>query len=119
MIRVGEPDRSIKFYKELLGYEVESEQKYESDRFTLIFLKLPGDESSLLELTHNWDTKSYDIGSGYGHMAYWVEDMDVFAKKVKDLGYSFSWGPDKTPNGKKSMAFLIDPDGYKVEIISS
>ena len=71
----------------------------------------------MLELTYNWGVDEYELGSGYGHVAYRVESIDEIGKALEKAGMSFSWGPGRTPDGRKKMAFIDDPDGYKIELI--
>jgi len=120
MIRVGNIDRSVKFYKEALGFRVVRQEDHEEGKFTLVFLQsTPGEDrfSPQLELTYNWGVEEYDLGKGYGHVAYHVESMAEAVKKIEAAGYKLAWGPGKTPSGKKSMAFVEDPDGYRIELI--
>jgi lactoylglutathione lyase len=120
MIRVTDLERSKRFYCEGLGFKVEKEQRYEDGRFTLTFLRAPGDggeRSAMLELTHNWDTERYERGDAYGHVAYQVESIAEVQARLKRAGYDLSWGPGKTPNGRRSMAFVDDPDGYEIELL--
>jgi lactoylglutathione lyase len=120
MIRVGDLERSLAFYTRGLGFELESRQDYEKDRFTLAFLRAPGDEGArapMIELTWNWDTKGYDRGDGYGHVAYRVASIDAVRERLRANGYDLSWGPGMTPNGKTKMAFVDDPDGYEIELL--
>lgn len=119
MIRVLDLDQSIRFYTEGLGFEILSRQDYEKGRFTLVFLQSKDDKGRgvQLELTHNWDTKSYVRGDAYGHMAYLVDSIAEIQKKLKANGYDLSWGPGKTPSGTTTMAFVDDPDGYEIELL--
>ena len=119
MIRVGDLDKSIQFYCEVLKFKFISRNDYKDGEFTLVFLQAPGDEnnSSLLELTYNWGVTKYDLGTGYGHLAYEVLSIPEFQKQLQTHGHDLSWGPKKSPNGKRNIAFMIDPDGYKIELI--
>jgi len=119
MIRVTDPERSKQFYCEGLGFELQSERRYEDGRFTLIFLRAPGDGASgpLLELTHNWDTDHYERGDAYGHVAYRVPSILEVQQRLRAAGYVLSWGPGKTPDGRRAMAFVDDPDGYEIELL--
>ena len=121
MIRVTDLDRSLHFYTQGLGFKVVSRQDYEKDRFSLVFLASNEDQSSqnppMIELTHNWDTKSYERGNAYGHTAYQVASLDEIQKQLKLHGYDLSWGPGLTPSGKTKMAFVDDPDGYEIELL--
>ena len=124
MIRVTNLEKSLRFYCEGLGFTQVSRQDYEKDRFTLVFLKAPGDKdrpeserSPMIELTHNWDTASYTLGNGYGHMAFQVESIEKVREGLKKIGCDLSCGPGLTPNGKTAMAFIDDPDGYEIELL--
>ena|SRR3989344_3084011 len=123
MIRVTDLAKSLRFYCEGLGFEMVSRQDYPKDRFTLVFLRAPGDKtlsaekSPMLELTHNWDTSAYTRGDAYGHMAYAVESIDDVRSKLKRISCDLSWGPGPTPSGKITMAFIDDPDGYEIELL--
>lgn len=120
MIRVGNIDRSVKFYKEALGFRVVRQMDNEEGKFTLVFLQsTPGEDrfAPQIELTYNWGVESYELGKGYGHVAYHVDSMDEAVKKIETAGYELSWGPGRTPDGKRTMAFVKDPDGYSIELI--
>ena len=121
MIRVTDLKKSLHFYCEALGFELVSRQDYEKDRFTLAFLKAPGDHNQtlapMIELTHNWDNHQYTRGDAYGHMAYQVTSIEQIHSRLKKQGYDLSWGPGLTPSGKTKMAFIDDPDGYEIELL--
>jgi lactoylglutathione lyase len=118
MIRVGNLEKSIQFYR-ALGFEVKSRADYAEGKFSLVFLQQPGGNKSdpMLELTYNWGVEKYEVGSGYGHVAYRVESMAAIADQLHQNGYQFSWGPGQTPDGGRAMAFVTDPDGYKIELL--
>ena len=121
MIRVGNIDRSLAFYQDILGFKEIRRSDYPDDKFTLVFLQAPGETDDvfgpMLELTYNYGVESYDIGEGYGHIALKVDSMSELEEEIAAHGVAFSWGPGKTPDGRKKMAFLTDPDGYKIELI--
>lgn len=120
MIRVGDLQKSIDFYTDALDFREVRRSDYPKDKFTLAFLQAPGDEGDkgpMLELTYNYGVSEYDSGDGYGHVALQVDSMDELAVTIKNIGAEFSWGPGKTPDGKKKMAFIDDPDGYNIELI--
>jgi lactoylglutathione lyase len=120
MIRVVDLEKSIHFYREGLGFTVVSRDEYAKDRFTLVFLRAPGDageDAPMIELTHNWDTKSYQRGDAYGHVAYAVDSIDEIQRRLRKHGYDLSWGPGQTPSGTRKMAFVDDPDGYEIELL--
>ena len=120
MIRVGDLQRSIDFYSRVLGFKEVRRADYPEGKFTLVFLQAPDDEGEgapMLELTYNYGVGHYDLGTGYGHIALQVESMEQLSEHVSEVGAEFSWGPGKTPDGKKKMAFINDPDGYQIELI--
>lgn len=123
MIRVVDLNKSLDFYTRGLGFSQVSRQDYPKDRFTLVFLRAPGDDSKggqsspLIELTHNWDTQAYVRGDAFGHMAYRVDSIEAIQTRLKAAGYDLSWGPGMTPSGKTKMAFVDDPDGYEIELL--
>jgi lactoylglutathione lyase len=118
MIRVGDLDRSIKFYTEVLGMKVIRRNDYPDGKFTLAFVGY-GDESegAVIELTHNWETKSYDLGTGFGHIAVAVPDAYKACEEVKKLGGRVTREAGPMKHGKTVIAFVEDPDGYKIEFI--
>lgn len=118
MLRVGDLERSIAFYTEILGMRLLRRKDYPGGRFTLAFVGY-GEESdsTVLELTHNWDTSSYDIGSGYGHIALGVDDIVGVCNQIRAKGGNVVREPGPMKNGTTVIAFVEDPDGYKVELI--
>ena len=118
MLRVGDLERSIALYTDILGMRLLRRKDYPGGRFTLAFVGY-GDESdhTVLELTHNWDTSSYDIGSGYGHIALGVDDIVGVCDQIRAKGGKVVREPGPMKNGTTVIAFVEDPDGYKVELI--
>ena len=118
MLRVGDLERSIAFYTDVLGMRLLRRKDDPGGRFTLAFVGY-GDESdhTVLELTHNWDTSSYDIGSGYGHIALGVDDIVGVCDQIRAKGGKVVREPGPMKNGTTVIAFVEDPDGYKVELI--
>ena len=118
MLRVGELDRSISFYTEVLGMNLLRRKDYPSGRFTLAFVGY-GLESAetVLELTHNWDISSYEIGAGYGHIALGVEDITATCEMIRAQGGKIVREPGPMKHGTTVIAFVEDPDGYKIELI--
>ena len=118
MLRVGELERSIRFYTEVLGMELLRRNDYPEGRFTLAFVGY-GEESdhTVLELTHNWDTPVYDLGSGFGHIAVQVDDAYQACAEVKRQGGTVSREAGPMKHGSMVIAFVEDPDGYKIEFI--
>ena len=118
MLRVGDLERSVAFYTDVLGMQLLRRKDYASGRFTLAFLGY-GDEQdhTVLELTHNWDTEHYDLGDGYGHIALGVQDIQATCAGIADRGGRLVREPGPMKHGSTVIAFLEDPDGYKVELI--
>ena len=118
MLRVGDLERSVAFYTDVLGMQLLRRKDYASGRFTLAFLGY-GDEKdhTVLELTHNWDTERYDLGDGYGHIALGVQDIQATCAGIADRGGRLVREPGPMKHGSTVIAFLEDPDGYKVELI--
>ncbi|KGS28425.1 lactoylglutathione lyase [Burkholderia pseudomallei] len=118
MLRVGDLDRSIKFYTELLGMKLLRRQDYPDGKFTLAFVGY-GDERdhTVIELTHNWDTKSYELGTGFGHLALEVEDAYKACEQIKAQGGKVTREAGPMKHGTTVIAFVEDPDGYKIEFI--
>jgi len=118
MLRVGDLERSLAFYTGPLGMKLLRRRDFPGGRFTLAFVGY-GDESgnTVLELTHNWDTKSYEIGSGYGHVALGVPDIRATCAKLREQGVRITREPGPMQHGTTVIAFIEDPDGYKIELI--
>jgi lactoylglutathione lyase len=118
MLRVGDLTRSVEFYTKVLGMKVLRQSEYPEGRFTLCFIGY-GDEDkeTVLELTHNWDTKSYDLGTGYGHIALEVPDAYAACDDVRKLGGKVTREAGPMKHGTTVIAFVEDPDGYKIEFI--
>ncbi len=118
MLRVGDLDRSIKFYTEVLGMKLLRRKNYPDGEFTLAFVGY-GDESdnTVIELTHNWDTDSYDIGSGYGHIALEVDDVYKATDDIKLRGGKILRDAGPMNAGTTIISFVEDPDGYPIELI--
>lgn len=118
MIRVGDLDASIRFYTEVLGMTLLRKADYPSGRFTLAFLGYgPEETHTALELTHNWDTPGYELGDGYGHIALGVEDIYHTCDKIREAGGQITREPGPMKHGTTVIAFITDPDGYKIELI--
>jgi len=111
MIRVSNPDETIRFFN-LLGLREVNRKDSESGRFTLIFLAAPGDESAQIELTHNWDETGYSGGRNFGHVAYAVENIYESCQRLADGGVTINRPPR---DGR--MAFVKSPDGISVELL--
>jgi len=118
MLRVGDLDRALNFYVEVLGMRVLRRKDYPGGRFTNVFVGY-GDEASaaVLELTHNWDTTTYDLGSGYGHVAIEVDDVYQACEEVRKRGGKVTREAGPMKHGTTVIAFVEDPDGYKIEFV--
>lgn len=118
MIRVGNLDASIDFYTRLLGMKLLRRQDYPDGRFTLAFVGY-GEEAdnTVIELTHNWDTASYDLGTGFGHVALGVPDIHATCDQLARAGAKITRPPGPMKHGSTVIAFIEDPDGYKIELI--
>ena len=118
MLRVGDLERSLTFYTEVLGMRLLRRKDYPDGRFTLAFVGY-GEERdhTVLELTHNWDIAAYDIGSGYGHIAIGVDDIVSTCEAMAEKGGRVVRPPGPMKHGSTVIAFVEDPDGYRVELI--
>lgn len=119
MLRVGDLEASIEFYTKLLGMQLLRKNDYPAGKFTLAFLGY-GDErgNTVLELTHNWDTTSYDLGEGYGHIAIGVDDVYRVCEEIRAKGGKIVREPGPMKGGTTVLAFVEDPDGYKIELLN-
>lgn len=120
MLRVGNLQKSLDFYTDVLGMKLLRQKDYPDGKFTLAFVGY-GDESdtTVLELTHNWDTESYDLGSGYGHIAIEVADAYQACDTIKAKGGKVVREAGPMMHGNTVIAFVEDPDGYKIELIQA
>ena len=118
MLRVGDLDRSIKFYTEVLGMRLLRRRDFPEGKFTLAFVGY-GEESqtALIELTYNWGVKQYDLGDAFGHIAIEVEDAQAACSEVKKRGGRVTREAGPMKHGTTVIAFVEDPDGYKIEFI--
>jgi lactoylglutathione lyase len=119
MLRVGDLQRSIAFYTEILGMKLLRQKDYPGGKFTLAFIGY-GDEknNSVIELTHNWDTDRYDIGNGFGHLAIEVDDVYAAADKIRAAGGKIIREAGPMNAGTTIIAFVEDPDGYQIELLA-
>ncbi len=119
MIRVFDLEKSIDFYTRLLGMELLRRKDYPSGEFTLVFVGYGGEEeNAVIELTHNWGQKEpYTIGSGFGHLAIGVGDIYAACEKLASEGVKIPRPPGPMKHGGSVIAFIEDPDGYKIELI--
>jgi lactoylglutathione lyase len=118
MLRVTRLDASLAFYTEVLGMKLLRRHDFPEGRFTLAFVGY-GDEDSntVIELTHNWDTDSYELGSAYGHIALGVPDVYAACNEIKARGGRVVREAGPMKGGTRVIAFVEDPDGYKVELV--
>lgn len=118
MLRVGDLDRALSFYTEVLGMRLLRRQDYPAGRFTLAFVGYgPESEGAVIELTHNWDTASYDLGNGFGHVAIAVDDAAAACAAIRARGGKVVREAGPMQHGSTVIAFVEDPDGYKIELI--
>lgn len=120
MLRVADLEASKKFYTEAFGMKVLREKEYPDGKFTLCFIGY-GDESTntVIELTYNWGTTSYELGNAFGHIALGTPDIKAACDKVRSLGYKVTREPGPMKHGTTVIAFVEDPTGYKIELIES
>ena len=118
MLRVGDLDRSIQFYTEVLGMRLLRRTNYPEGKFTLAFVGYQDErDGAVLELTFNWGVDKYQIGSGYGHVALEVDDAYAACAEIKRRGGTVTREAGPMKHGSTVIAFVQDPDGYKVELI--
>lgn len=118
MLRVTNLEKSITFYTHILGMTLLRQKDYPEGRFTLAFVGYGAeDEHSVLELTHNWDTNSYELGTAYGHIALEVADVYAACEKIKAAGAKVVREAGPMKHGTTILAFVEDPDGYKIELL--
>lgn len=120
MIRVGDLERSIAFYTDVLGMRLLRRKDYPDGRFTNVFVGYQDEQDgAALELTYNWDTDAYELGNGYGHIALAVEDVYAACERIRERGGRISREPGPMKHGTTILAFVEDPDGYKIELLGS
>ncbi len=112
MVRVSDMDESIDFFVKKMGLIEHSRRDVEAGRFTLVFLHAPGDESAMVELTHNWDESGYSEGRNFGHLAYLVDDIYAYCQKLMDQGVIIN-----RPPRDGHMAFIRSPDNISIELL--
>ncbi|MDX2243548.1 MAG: lactoylglutathione lyase [Leptolyngbyaceae cyanobacterium bins.302] len=118
MLRVGNLERSLDFYCTVLGMKLLRQKEYPAGEFTLAFVGY-GDETenTVLELTYNWGTEQYELGNAFGHVAIGVEDIYATCEEIRQRGGKVTREPGPMKHGTTVIAFVEDPDGYKVELI--
>jgi lactoylglutathione lyase len=118
MLRVGNLDQSIAFYRDVMGMELFSRRDYPEGKFTLAFVGYARNpEQAEIELTFNWDTTSYELGTAYGHVALGVDDIHAVCERIRAAGGKITREPGPMKHGTTVIAFVQDPDGYKIELI--
>ena len=118
MLRVGDLDRALTFYTEVLGMRLLRCSDYPEGRFTNVFVGYDDEnEGAVLELTHNWDTTSYDLGNAFGHVALAVDDAYAACNEILARGCKVVREAGPMKHGTTVIAFVEDPDGYKIELI--
>ncbi len=118
MIRVGDLDRSLAFYTDVLGMKLLRKSENEEYKYTLAFVGY-GDEkdTAVVELTYNWGTESYDHGNAFGHLAIGADDIYATCEELRKAGARIVREPGPVKGGTTHIAFVEDPDGYKIELI--
>ncbi len=118
MLRVGNLDKSLEFYTQVLGMKLLRRKDYPDGKFTLAFVGYQDEASgTVLELTHNWDTSAYNLGDGFGHIAVEVDDAYQACENAKKMGGKVTREAGPMKHGTTVIAFIEDPDGYKIEFI--
>ena len=118
MIRVNDLDESVRFYRDLLGMKLLRKKDYPSGRFTLAFVGYGAEsDNAVIELTHNWDTHEYELGNAFGHVAVGVEDIYKTCEALRAQGAKIVREPGPMKHGGSEIAFIEDPNGYKIELI--
>ncbi|MEH8032660.1 lactoylglutathione lyase [Gallibacterium anatis] len=120
MLRVGDLERSIKFYTEVLGMRVLRRSENPEYKYSLAFVGYDDeDKTAVIELTYNWGVSQYDLGSAFGHIAIGVDDIYATSEAVKAAGGKVTREPGPVKGGTTVIAFIEDPDGYKIEFIEN
>lgn len=118
MIRVNNLEESIKFYTQVLGMNLLREKEYPEGKFSLAFLGYGKEaEETVIELTYNWDKSEYEHGNAFGHIAIEVDDIYQFCEEIKNKGAKIIRDPGPMMGSKLVLAFIEDPNGYKIELI--
>ncbi|WP_022942863.1 lactoylglutathione lyase [Psychromonas hadalis] len=119
MLRVGDLQKSINFYTTILEMKLLRQSENREYKYTLAFLGYGKEtETTVLELTHNWDCSEYDLGNGYGHIAIETDDIYATCEKIKSMGGEITREAGPVKGGTTVIAFVKDPDGYMIELIN-
>lgn len=118
MIRVVDLEKSVDFYTNVLGMKKISEFVSEEYRFTLVFVGFD-ENGPMIELTYNWDTDSYDLGNGFGHLALGSDDIYAACDRIKAAGGNVTREPGPMQGGTTHIAFVKDPNGYSIELVQT
>jgi len=119
MIRVGNLEKSIQFYTEVLGMKLLRQKDYPDGKFSLAFVGYGDEENnSVIELTYNWDTDHYDLGEGFGHLAIEVDDVYLATDRIRNAGGKVIREAGPMNAGTTIIAFVEDPDGYAIELLA-
>ncbi len=120
MLRVGDLDRSLDFYTRVLGMKLLRRKDYPEGKFTLAFVGY-GEESdtAVIELTHNWGVEKYELGTAYGHIALGVDDVYATVERIRAAGGKVVREPGPMKHGTTVLAFVEDPDGYRIELLGN
>ncbi|KEI72475.1 glyoxalase I [Endozoicomonas elysicola] len=120
MLRVGNLDRSIQFYTEILGMKLLRKHDNKEYKYTLAFVGYADEsEQAVIELTYNWGTEKYDLGNAFGHVALGADDIYATCDTIRKAGGKITREPGPVLGGSTEIAFVEDPDGYKIELIQS
>jgi lactoylglutathione lyase len=120
MIRVNDLDESLRFYCDQLGMKLLRKHEFPGGRFTLAFVGFDSeDNTAVIELTYNWDTHQYDVGNGFGHIALGVSDIYKTCDNLRGKGVKVVREPGPMQHGKTVIAFIEDPNGYRIELIET
>ena len=119
MLRVTDLERSLNFYQQAFGMQLLRRTDFPEGRFTLAFIGYGSEESSaVIELTHNWDVKEYQLGTAFGHLAIGCADIFASCQQAAAAGGKIVREPGPMKHGSTVIAFIEDPDGYKIELIA-
>ncbi|ODP98097.1 MULTISPECIES: lactoylglutathione lyase [Salinivibrio] len=120
MIRVGDLDRAIKFYTEVMGMRLLRTNENEQYKYSLAFVGYSDEsEGAVIELTYNWGESDYDHGNAFGHIAIGVDDIYATCEQIRQAGGNITREPGPVKGGSTEIAFVTDPDGYKLELIQN